>query len=123
MQVLKSPLFLFCGVLFIIHQLLQKVLLIKIGVLDKYFDSLLAMPIILTLLLAERRWLFKKGDRYQLPVAHILLTTLYIVVVTEIIFPLLSTRFTGDVIDVLLYGIGSFIFYLVVNKKSTKAIT
>jgi hypothetical protein len=78
------------------------------------------MPIILTLLLAERRWLFKKGSHYQLPVPDTIVTTVYIIFISEILFPLLSQKFTTDGKDVVFYTIGSFIFYFAINRNNQR---
>ena len=117
MAVLRSPVFIICLVLFLLHQIMQKILHITFSFADSYLDNLLAMPIILTLLLAERRWLFKKGSNYQIPVIDIVVATLYIIFITEVVFPLLSKNFTADWKDLLFYALGSFVFYNTINTK------
>lgn len=117
MAVIKSPVFLICCGLFILHQIFQKLLNIHIPVIDDYLDSLLAMPVILTFVLLEKQWLFKKGITYQLPVLDIILVTFYLAIVTEVIFPKLSEHFKADWIDVALYIVGSMIFHLTINKR------
>jgi membrane protein YdbS with pleckstrin-like domain len=87
MSVLRSPVFIICLVLFIIHQVLQKVYGQHYPLIDNYLDNLLAMPVILTLFLAERIVLFKKEKNYRLPPADIIIATGYIILITEIIFP------------------------------------
>jgi hypothetical protein len=91
---------------------LQKGLHIQLGVLDRYLDNLVAMPVILTLFQVEKIWLFRKGNDFKLPVAEIVLVTLYILLITEIVFPALSTDFTGDWADAIFYSTGSLGFYL-----------
>jgi hypothetical protein len=90
---------------------------IHYGLLDRYLDNLLAMPIILHLLKAEKIWLFKKVNTYQLTPLEILMTTVYVAIVTELIFPVLSENFTSDWADVFFYFAGSLIYYL--SNKST----
>lgn len=116
MSVLRSPVFIICCIIFIIHQVMQKMLDLSFAPFDRYLDNLLAMPIILTLLLAERRWLFKRGNQYTLSLLEIAMATLFILMISEIIFPALSSRFTADWKDVIFYIAGSLIFYLVINK-------
>jgi hypothetical protein len=116
MAVLRSPLFIISVVLFIIHQIMTKGMHIQLGWIDKYLDSFLAMPVILTLWLAERRWLFKQGSSYLLPPLHVVMATVYISFVAEIVFPLLSPRFTADWLDVVCYGAGSMLFYFTINR-------
>lgn len=118
MEILKSPIFTISVFLFAVHQFLQKYLEIPVPYIDLYLDNLLAMPIILTLLLAERRFLFKKGKHYRLPLLDVVVATAYIAFITEVIFPLLSEEFTTDWWDLLFYAIGSIVFYLTVNRLS-----
>lgn len=118
MAVLRSPLFVVCLVLFVLHLILQKVMHIRLGWADNYLDSLLAMPVILSLWLAERQWLFKRGSTYRLSPLHVLLATLYIAFITEGLFPLLSARFTADWLDVACYAAGSFVFYFTINRTA-----
>lgn len=115
MAILKSPVFIVCCVLFLLHQVLQKVLGVALPGIDPYLDSFLAMPILLTLLLAERRVLFKKGASYCLTILEILIATLFVALVAELLFPALSDRFTADWWDVVAYGLGSVLFYTTIN--------
>lgn len=57
MKIFKSPVFIICTILFLVHQIMQKGLDIHFNLLDRYLDNLLAMPIILTFLMLERRYL------------------------------------------------------------------
>lgn len=118
MQVLKSPVFIISLVLFIIHQIMQKILDIHFSLFDRYLDNLLAMPIILTLLMIERRYLLGRKHTYSLSLLEIFIATVFIIVVAEIAFPLLSRDFTTDWWDVLFYALGSTIFYLTVNQTA-----
>ncbi len=121
MAVLRSPVFIICISLFIVHQIVQKGLEISFPLFDRYLDNLLAMPVILTLLLAERQWLFKKGSSYKLPVLDITIATIYIIIITEVIFPLLSKNFITDWRDIIFYILGSVIFHLTINKSTQQA--
>lgn len=116
MKILQSPVFILCSVLFVLHQLLQKGLGLHIPYLHAYLDNFLAMPIILTLLLAERRLLFRKGNGYILTALDVLLATLYVSLISELLFPLFSDRFTTDWLDPVLYGLGSLLFYFTINQ-------
>jgi len=117
MQVLKSPVFILCAVIFAIHQLIQKGLDIHFATIDRYLDNLLAMPIILTFLMIERRYLLGRKQSFNLSVLEILVTTFFIVVVGEILFPLLSRDFTTDWWDIIFYMLGSVLFYLTINQR------
>ena len=116
MKTLKSPLFIISSLLFLLHQVVQHLFKLSLPLADHYLDNLLAMPIILSLLLAERRYLFRRGIAYQLSLLEIVLATLYVGVISEWLFPLLSDRFTFDPLDFLFFLAGAGIFYLVHNK-------
>jgi hypothetical protein len=113
---LYSPVFVICCVLFVAHQLAQRVLEMPIPFADNYLDNFLATPILLTLLLVGRRTLFKYGRDYTLSVPEVCLATVLISAVGEILFPELSENFTADWLDVLFYALGSVLFYATVNK-------
>lgn len=117
MSAVKSPIFILCTVVFIIHQLMQKVMNIHFTLFDSYLDNLLAMPIILTLLMIERRYLLGRNHFFSLSILEIFIATFFIVVVAEIVFPLLSRGFIRDWWDLPFYALGSFIFYLTINPK------
>jgi hypothetical protein len=119
MEALKSPLFITSCILFIVHQLLQHVFKINIPLADEYLDNLLAMPIILPLLLVERRYLFKRGSTYRLPLLESILATIYVSLISELLFPLLSSRFTFDWLDFVFFFAGAGV-YLVVEAYREK---
>jgi len=93
-----------------LHQLVQYGLKIRLAIVDAYLDNLLAMPIILTLLKAERRYLFKRGVAYRLSLLEVLLATSYVSIISEWVFPYFSKRFVFDLLDFLFFFIGSLIY-------------
>lgn len=120
MNVLKSPVFIICCLLFILHQLLQKGLHISMPLVDSYLDNLLAMPIILTFLLVERRILFRRGKGYRLSGLDVVMATIYIIIISEIVFPFLSEQFVTDWRDVIFYALGSLVYWFTINRWSAK---
>ncbi len=120
MKVLTSPGFIICALLFVVHQILQKGLDITFPLADRYLDNLLTMPIILSLLLAERQYLFKRGKAYCLSALDVVVATVFIALISEIIFPLFSEDFTTDWWDVVFLGLGSLLFYVTINKIPEK---
>ena len=116
MRLLYSPVFLVCSFLFAAHQITQRVLDIPIPLADAYLDNVLATPILLTLLVAERRLLFRRGEDYTLTLAETVLATLWIAVVGEVLFPYFSEQFTADWLDVVFYLLGSVLFYFTINR-------
>ena len=115
MAILRSPVFIICCLLFLLHQLLQKVFHLPIPIFDAYLDSFLSMPIVLTLLVVERRLLFKRGTSYRLNALDVVIVTLFVACIAELAFPAFSVRFTADWWDVVAYGLGSVLFYFTIN--------
>lgn len=116
MKSLQSPVFIVCSILFVAHQVVQKIFEVPIPLADRYLDNFLATPILLTLLLVERRTLFGHGKNYRLTVTEVVIATVWIALVGELLFPYLSENFTSDAMDLLFYTLGSVLFYFTVNK-------
>lgn len=117
MRTLRQPVFIVLALVFVAHQLLQKNFHIALPWLDSYLDPLLCLPILLTLVLAERRHIFGKGDAYQFSKLEVGLAVLTLSIVFEVVFPALSARFTADWLDVLAYVAGGIGFYYLLNRK------
>ena len=117
---LYSAAFITCCSLFVAHQITQRVLQLPIRFADNYLDNFLATPILLTLLLVERRTLFRHGSRYTLSVADVSVATAFITAVGEVLFPYLSDDFTADWLDVPFYALGSVLFHTTVNKTDRR---
>ena len=117
MESVKSPLFIICSVLFLLHQVAQYILEVRIPFVDAYLDNLVAMPIFLALLMAERRILFKRDATYKLSVLEVFLATAYISLISELLFPLLASRFTFDPFDVAFFFAGAALFLIIKPKE------
>lgn len=115
---LYSVVFLVCCAMFVAHQLTQRILHISIPFADSYLDSFLATPILLTLLLVERRAIFRYGREYTLSISEICLVTALVACVGEVLFPALSDEFTADWLDVLAYALGSVLFYVGILRRN-----
>lgn len=115
---LNHSLFLSSLGLFLLHQVLQKMLLIRLSWADAYLDPLLAMPILLPLLNWERGMSNVKPFRL-LSTLHCWLITAYVSFVSEWIFPLLSPRFTTDPLDVVLFFAGTGLHLHKTNSKTS----
>ncbi|MFC3197737.1 hypothetical protein ACFOET_08945 [Parapedobacter deserti] len=85
-----------------------------------HLDPLLFMPILLQLVLLERRTVFRKGDAYVLPVLHIAILFFVVSVFAEYLFPRWSGRFTADIRDVGCYALGALAFAYLWNKPCGK---
>jgi hypothetical protein len=103
------PLYVSAGVLFILHQLLQKVWLISIPLADHYLDPLLCMPLLLGIWQWEKKLLFQ----HRVSAAEVWMLTALLSLVFEIVFPALSPKFTSDWRDILLYFAGTTLFLFV----------
>ena len=115
MQILRAPVFLLCCFMFIVHQVIQKLVKQSLPFVDDYLDNLLITPILLTFLIVERRILFRRGERYRLSILEVVMATILIALVCELLFPYLSSDFVTDWLDLVFYAIGSLIFYHTIN--------
>ncbi|MFM7022318.1 MAG: hypothetical protein ACKOXB_05020 [Flavobacteriales bacterium] len=84
-----------------------------------YFGDLLCMPLLLCFTLM----LMRKIKRIEL--LHwkmILFALIYVSVIFEFILPRYSSKYTSDMLDIIMYSIGSFAFYLL-QKNTIKQKT
>lgn len=116
-QHLLSPLFIISSLLFVAHQLLQQVFTIHIPLADAYLDNLLAMPILLPLLALEQAYLFKHKTDRQSTLLTTIVATIYISVVSEWLFPALSSRFTFDAYDFVFFFAGAALHLVAVTMR------
>jgi len=106
--------------LLLTHQFLQKVLHVKVPFLDNWLDPFLSMPILLGLILMERRWFLNRNSQdknqdYNFSKLEIVITVLFFALIFEFLFPKYSDGFTFDWWDFVGYGLGGLLFY----KKQT----
>jgi len=78
---------------------------------SSYFADLLCMPLLLSYSVIMIRKI-KKTPSLILNKKMILFAFIYVSIVFEIILPEISTKFTRDYLDILMYFIGSIVFYL-----------
>lgn len=76
-----------------------------------YLYDLLCMPIVLTTILGMIRH-FKKDLYFKIPLFAILSLTMYYAWFFEWLMPKINTRYTADILDVLMYFLGATVFYL-----------
>ncbi|MBK7406795.1 MAG: hypothetical protein IPL49_12395 [Saprospirales bacterium] len=101
------PVPLIAAVLFVLHQLGQKVWGLSIPFADNYLDNLLCMPLLLPGFQVEQRWLWGR-EKHTLLDAF--LVTALLSVVSEWVFPRISSGSTADRWDVVAYFAGTFIY-------------
>jgi len=97
---------------FIGHQFLQKIMEIHIPILDNYYDMFALGVILPWLYLWERRLFSKDKPLKKLSILYLILMTLCVGFITEVLFPIGSSSFVGDLWDVVVFGIGAMVFYL-----------
>jgi hypothetical protein len=112
------PLLIICSILFLTHLVLEKWLKIAHPFVDAYLDPLLAMPIILPLLEYERAYLFKRNTIKPFTLFEVIITTLYVSIISEVVFPWLSTRFIYDTWDFACFFAGAALHIFVSHRKS-----
>ncbi len=112
------PIFIGATFLLLLHQLLQKVLLIPFSIIDAYLDDFLSMPFILSLFLIEQH-LWKRRTS-NLSIFEIIFFTVLIIVLFEEIIPKFNANYTKDYWDYLMYSLGSLVFYFSIGTKNLK---
>ena len=110
MKSLYNPFFISCFLVFLIHQILEKLLDFHIVFFDNYLDSFLALPIILSLYLVERRLLFQKPN-YQFSLLEVVVISIALSLFFEEALPLISDDFTKDYFDYLALGLGAGFYW------------
>lgn len=100
--------------LFIGHQILERLLHIRIEWLDNYLDDLLCMPILLGGWLAEQYDLF---GRKRLRRIEIFALWVVVSLVFEGLLPYWSPRYTADGWDAVCYALGSWLFYRLIQER------
>ncbi len=115
MDNLKHPAFIICIALFAIHQLFQKIVAIPIPFLDSYLDPFLSIPIFLSLLLEERRWLLRQPD-FNFTTLEVVIITTVLAIIFEEVFPRISDSFTRDNLDYVFYFFGGGYFSFFINE-------
>ncbi len=114
-SVLRQPLFILASIAFWINQFLERVLNVFIPVYHSYGDDLMAMPVVFGLCLQIMRWIHPLKNRLTFTRSQILVGLTYFALVFEGVLPLLSERYTADLLDVLCYVMGSVAFYYFMN--------
>ncbi len=98
---------------FIVHQILQHLLHVKISFADNYLDPFCLAVFVLYAYRLQQTYFFRQT---QLSLLEVGILTLFLFAVTELLFPYLSEQFIADVWDGLAIGFGS-IWFVVTAKK------
>lgn len=119
MQTLKQATWWICLGLFLGHQFFERILSWHWVWADSYLDSFLCMPILLGLLLSERRFLLKQPS-YSFPPFDTLVMVVLLSLLYEEVFTRFFSGFFRDYWDYLSYFMGGLYFYFFVNTNVPK---
>ncbi len=98
------------GIAFVAHQIVQKLLQLSIPLIDSCFDPFACA--VLALFIAEQEQkIIRQNQNYYFQVYELLGIVLFLAILSEEIFPILSSRFTKDIYDYFSFGAGAFYFY------------
>jgi len=89
-----------------------------IAYLNGYIGDAFAVPVIANISLWFQRVFIIRNNYYVLAKWHVVFIFFYLTILFEVILPCFSKRYTADFFDVLLYFIGSLLFYFVMNKPA-----
>ncbi|SMG34824.1 hypothetical protein SAMN05661096_02260 [Marivirga sericea] len=118
LKTLKHPLIFGSILLFLAHQIIEKVFNYSVPILHAYLDDLLCIPIVLGIGTQIIQWIHPIKDFYYLDKNVVITTTLFFTILFEAILPLINLElYTADWIDILMYGIGGTLFYHLISKK------
>jgi hypothetical protein len=112
MKQLFDPLFIICCLLWIVIHACR-LLHYPIPVLNDYLTDFIAVPVMSHLALTFTRSYIVRNRYYTYPLSYLLFIALYVSVVFEWIMPGISSKFTGDVLDVAAYFAGSIFYYFI----------
>ena len=119
MRILRNLVFIGAALLFWTTYMLEYFRIYTFPFVHAYLDDILALPVILTLVVAvQRQWIYR-NPRYVLSKFQIIFALLYVTVLFEGILPALSARYTRDAWDILGYILGALIFYWFINRPET----
>jgi hypothetical protein len=113
----SHPLFFIALSLFALHQLLQKVFLLSIPVLDNWGDPLMGSILLLFLWRFERFRLIRVSPLQPFRMLELGVFGGFCFVVSECLFPLLSSSFHFDWLDAVAIFIGVGLYHFFVNRS------
>ena len=99
---------------FCVHQWLQYGLTLEIEFLDSHLDPFCASAMACYLISIERWYYF--GEQ-KLSWIDMIILAVFLSLVSELLFPFLSDRFTSDWIDVLAISLGAIWFMITASKE------
>lgn len=86
-----------------------------------YGDDAVFFPIVLSVTFFVHILLLK--EEMKLTLARLTGTVIYVSLITEVLLPHLSSRYTADVFDVFAYSLGAIIFYWLIYPRLKGRVT
>lgn len=84
--------------------------------INGYIDDAFAVPVIANLGLCFQRVVVIQNNYYVLSPGKVIFIVVYLTLVFEVFLPYISPRYVSDWKDAVLYVVGGFFFYYVMNK-------
>ncbi|GAA5039008.1 hypothetical protein GCM10011506_37610 [Marivirga lumbricoides] len=92
---------------------------IFIPYVHSYLDDLLCLPIVLGLTTQFLQWIHPARRFYYLSHNHIIISIVFFSLVFEILYPFMfPLNYTADIIDILFYALGGYLYYSFVSLKT-----
>ena len=87
-------------------------------IINNYVNDFLIIPIVLTVCLFILQW--SRNDKsFQISLGVVFYICVMYSVLFEFVLPKYYTRYTADVLDVVLYFAGGFVFFVLQKKDSS----
>ncbi len=116
-----SSLFWICSSIFLLHQVVQKWIMV-IPFLNSYLDDFLSGPIVMGIaLFVQQQFTFRNKD-YRFSPYHSLFFALWFYVLFEWIFPPYFSYAVSDIWDLAAYAAGAFVFHKYGNLSAGKLL-
>ena len=116
-----SAYFWICLFLFTINQFVEKAG-IFIPYIHSYLDDTLAPGIVLGFALTFQQQLTFRDKTYVFSIGHVIFFVIWYALLFEVVFPYFDTRHHADVMDVVAYGIGGWLFYRYGNNPAPSTL-
>ena len=108
-----------CLTIFLLNLLLLNLTSILPKFFSSYLNDLLCLPIVLSICLFVIRF-FSKDEQIKISLFSAFSLAAFYSIYFEIYLPDVTERYTSDVVDVLLYFTGAFVFWLVQKSEEVQ---
>ncbi len=110
-----------CLTIFLLNLLLLNLTSILPKFFSSYLNDLLCLPIVLSICLFVIRF-FSKDEQIKISLFSAFSLAAFYSIYFEIYLPDVTERYTSDVVDVLLYFTGAFLFWLVQKSEEVQKL-